>query len=228
MGNINIQTLTLLATIIGVASNLLSISQNLRKNGVIAMLKGLSLCVLPVLFIQQIILITNAMTLYYNGFILIVGIFLILFIIISNKQEEKKTTVKEIIFPLVTVAFISLFEFQPIYINVLIKDYNNMMNNFIMKLSKHKISIDMFMFLSDNLNFAIYTIIDIITVFVLSITYLYTFKYFLEEERNIEFSLSLQSFEDKDKGKYFVYLILSFFLSSGIVKCLIQSVLNLF
>ena len=84
------------------------------------------------------------------------------------------------------------------------------------------------MFLSDNLNFAIYTIIDIITVFVLSITYLYTFKYFLEEERNIEFSLSLQSFEDKDKGKYFVYLILSFFLSSGIVKCLIQSVLNLF
>lgn len=90
MGNINIQTLTLLATIIGVASNLLSISQNLRKNGVIAMLKGLSLCVLPVLFIQQIILITNAMTLYYNGFILIVGIFLILFIIISNKQEEKK------------------------------------------------------------------------------------------------------------------------------------------
>ena len=46
MGNINIQTLTLLATIIGVASNLLSISQNLRKNGVIAMLKGLSLCCL--------------------------------------------------------------------------------------------------------------------------------------------------------------------------------------
>lgn len=226
MGNFNIQTLTLLATIIGVASNLLSISQNLRKNGAISMFKGLSLCILPVLFIQQIILITNKLMLCYNFSILISEFLFVLIIIILNKKEERKTTAKETMLPLATVVSTSLFELQSLYISIFIKDYNDMMNSFITKLSEYKISIEMFIFLSDNLGFAVFTIIDAITVFVLSITFLYTFKYFLEQGKSIDCCIDLEPFDDKSKD--YICLITSLFLSSGFVKILIQYVLNLF
>ncbi len=226
MENFNIQTLTLLATIIGVASNLLSISQNLRKNGIISMFKGLSLCILPVLFIQQIILITNKLMLCYNFSILISEFLFVLIIIILNKVEERKTTAKEIMLPFATVVSTSLFEFQSLYISIIIKDYSDKMNTFITKLSEYKISIEMFIFLSDNLGSAVFTIIDAITVFVLSITFLYTSKYLLEQEKSLNCCIDLEHFDDKHK--YYIYLIISFLLSSGFVKILIQYVLNLF
>lgn len=228
MENFDIQTLSLLTTIVTLTATLLSISQGLQKNGFISSICGITLCILPVLFIQQILQFVYSIKFSFSILFLLISVFLLVFAIKNNHKNNLKFTYtsieKYLPYASVIVSMI-LFVLQDLYLNIFIKNYNADIGPFIDQLNVHKISVEMYVFLSKNLRCTLFLLSDTITLILSAITLVYTGKYCYKKHQE---SLGAGSDIELDKFKYVIFIIISILSSFGCGKFLIVYVLNLF
>lgn len=159
----NIQSLTLLTTLITIISNLLSLNETLSKNGVISIIKILSYYILPLLFIQQILLFTYSIKFVLSIIFCILPLVLLIELVYRiNKRNFFNANEVAIIICLITSS--GCFLGQSLILECFIPNYNIQLNNYINCLREYKISEEMYIFLVNNLLFTFSLIINVVAI----------------------------------------------------------------
>ncbi len=173
---ISVQSLTLLTTIIAVISNFLSINEKIAKNGLVNTLKIISYYILPIIFIQQILLLTYEAKATLAAFLSAIPI---LTLIIANVK-------KIIIFDKDDIQMIWLAFFSAVFliINIFLpcigfENYDSQITNYINEMKNYKISIELYQYLIEHLFFTLCLMIDVIEIILLFLINFREMSYFI-------------------------------------------------
>lgn len=245
------QTFTLLASIVSITNGLLSINVNLKKTKLVGAIKIISIYILPILFIRQIFEITY---LYKNDILNILFILTVLGIIylcynyyVPDEFDENCKILQflrfngkgtaTIIVLLLSMCVNSLSE--QFLLNLIIEDFTSNREIFIDKLMQYHLSVNMFVYFSDNILITLSIIIDIANIVIIFSTILNTYKYFKKTIycQQSKKSLHIGNIETEQLDKYEIFLycigeknlklsILSLFISTGIPIYLLNQILN--
>lgn len=225
----NIQFLALLSTIVAIVSSLLTISEKASNFKPLALIKSLSICFLPILFVQQILLITDQ----YKVAFLICLILGVIFLAITPMFHNITLDCDENLILIFTFLSIITFLCQPLFIDNLYHDYNSLMKKFITDLSWYKISPEMFKYLSQHIALTLSAISDTVNIVLLTIIEInfpdQCHYSILKGDCDIGRRKGIDTTTRIAPAKHQICVLLSLFLfSSGIIKSIIHDVVNLF
>lgn len=190
---INVQSLTLLTTVVAVISNILSLNESIAKNGIVKSLKITTYYLLPIIFIKQIILFVYDIKCLSIIIISTIPI-LILFATIRKSINFCKIEDKIFIFVTFVTAIILISQvFIPTYG---IDNYNSLICDFVTKFREYKISISMYEYMIQNLFCTMCLIIDVIEIILflyISIKELIYYKRYIFKNNSISIDLEIDT-----------------------------------
>lgn len=215
---INTQSIALLATVVTIVSNLLSINSEMSELKILTFIKSICYFILPILLIKPILLMTfNYRYIISSGFLLVSIVFW------GLKQKRKKTiNIADddktlIISILLSNVFFWINLFYPQIIG-----YETELSIFIQGLSVRMPYFDVLSYLCNNLKITLFLFSDIVTMvllFVVEIKELFFYSYLIHKEMSF-------SFDDVNVNyrKFASNVMITLALSGGLQKIFINYV----
>jgi len=150
-----IQLLKLLSLIIAMMAGMLSITEHFKKNGLLQSILAIALCILPFLFLQQILIYTDTFQSIITPLAAVTALLILIVHIIKKDYGMLDTEIKIVLFTLL-ISRILLFFYPFISANQVET------TNFINVLGKQRININLYLYLAQR----IFTTIGVFCNFV--------------------------------------------------------------
>ena len=219
----NIQLISLLSAIIAIISGLLTVSEKVNKIKLSSVIRLLTVYVLPILFIQQIIIFTNKTINAYSAVLIFGAVISIVLSLITSRKGRKIDSNGIFVLIIICLSSIMLF-LHPLYIEQMCPGYNSLLNSFISELTKYKITYEMFLFLSKNLSITLSILSDtvaIVILLIIEINFCNQYRYELFDPLDDRPARIAPS-------RFHKLTLYSLFFSTGVSKWIIFSVVALF
>lgn len=245
----DIQLISLLAAIITIITGVLSLSKDLNKTSIIRFCKILCCYSMPILFIQQVITLTNL----FQPAIMIIYIFIFSFKVITSHDDYKKFSDDKCIsaFIIIIISIIMFFVGEFGLRDYSVNNFRESRTTFINNLNTYKINIEMFVFLKNNIFMTLCMFLDALNLFIIPYSMIFVDgsiqrnayywkeiykphnekKHYLKAYKKVDNSENLdlilrESFIYSDKA--IKLSILSYSISSGLMFSIVSSVIYLF
>lgn len=222
----DLQTLTLLSSIIAIISGLLSLSKKMRDFGFVKVIRTLCIYILPVLFIQQILIFTLNLQFSIMWINLLYPVAWFIYIKIKNQKYTGKKLYRLydaefIILLLVMISVLIFYIREQFFTDTVLFNFFSMRRKFIKELQNYHITFEMFQFLAENLYVSLCSLLDSTNLFLLPYT-LIRFYFLQKAERKKQMSMNV------DTVSLLSCAIVSTAISSGAVFYLLNKILKLF
>lgn len=225
-----LQTISLLATIIAILSNLLSLSEKLSKIGTLGIIKILSYFALPILFFQQILQVTVSAGITFKLIIMFSSLVLFL-ICLYLKRKDSLIADEFFISILLVISAIAFFYKKHILLlsSNLNGNIHSLMSNldidaFMNSLGKYKICLEMYTFLGTHLLEVFFIMLDSVSI-VLFVIVIIQFSKWLIHFYSQNTTISFETPNICNVAKYSIVLLC---LCSGLGNIFVAYISSLF
>lgn len=214
------QSINLLSSLVSIPVNLLDLSEKTKNKSFTRIIKNLIKVLLPILFLQQCIQITNVILSSFVLMIFIVLCFIFAYIYTKSKEYSVYKDFSSII-AIVAISCLSIYIRYNFYFN----DLTILKSDFLEKLGKFKINTELFQFFLSNYYITLLFILEIVNLIMIIYSLKKFFEILLPTISDIDYVYYLYCSNSKRLSQY---SILSLLISMGFFDFAVKYVINLF
>lgn len=214
------QSINLLSSLVSIPVNLLDLSEKTKNKSFTRIIKNLIKVLLPILFLQQCIQITNVILSSFVLMIFIVLCFIFAYIYTKSKEYSVYKDFSSII-AIVAISCLSIYIRYNFYFN----DLTILKSDFLEKLGKFKINTELFQFFLSNYYITLLFILEIVNLIMIIYSLKKFFEILLPTISDIDYVYYLYYSNSKKLSQYSV---LSLLISMGFLDFAVKYVINLF
>ncbi len=214
------QSINLLSSLVSIPVNLLDLSEKTKNKSFTRIIKNLIKVLLPILFLQQCIQITNVILSSFVLMIFIVLCFIFAYIYTKSKEYSVYKDFSSII-AIVAISCLSIYIRYNFYFN----DLAILKSDFLEKLGKFKINTELFQFFLSNYYITLLFILEIVNLIMIIYSLKKFFEILLPTISDIDYVYYLYCSNSKRLSQY---SILSLLISMGFFDFAVKYVINLF
>lgn len=214
------QSINLLSSLVSIPVNLLDLSEKTKNKSFTRIIKNLIKVLLPILFLQQCIQITNVILSSFVLMIFMVLCFIFAYIYTKSKEYSVYKDFS-IIIAIVAISCLSIYIRYNFYFN----DLTILKSDFLEKLGKFKINTELFQFFLSNYYITLLFILEIVNLIMIIYSLKKFFEILVPTISDIDYVYYLYCSNSKRLSQY---SILSLLISMGFFDFAVKYVINLF